>query len=151
MRETPSEKESLGYHLHRTFTALTEALNRELRALGLNLTHPQFSIIRAVGRRPGLSQNDLARETGKDSAAISRSLALLENQGVIRRARINGCTKGVFLTARGEELRPLMEEAVHNAIERACNGLQPSEVQGGIRLLQKIFSTLQAATEEGTS
>lgn len=144
MRDTENETASLGYHLHKTFAALTEALNGELRALGLNLSHPQFAIIQAVGRRPGLSQNDLARETGKDSAAISRSLACLEHQGLIRRERINGCTKGVYLTPRAEDVRPLMEEAVRNTIERACAGLQPGEVQTGIKILRNIFSTLQA-------
>lgn len=145
-----TENASLGYHLHKAFAALTEALNRELRGLGLTLTHPQFSIIQAVNRRPGLSQNELARETGKDSAAISRSLACLEKQGLVRRAKVNGCTKGVHLTRRGEELRPLMEEAVQKTIARACRGLPPHEVDAGIRILQKIHATLEDAGQPGS-
>ena len=64
MREADDEKNALGYHLHRAFAALTEALHGELRAAGLSLTHPQFSVLQAVSRKLGLSQNALARQSG---------------------------------------------------------------------------------------
>lgn len=142
MRMADDEKNALGYHLHRAFAALTETLHGELRAAGLALTHPQFSVLRAVSRKPGLSQNGLARETGKDGAAISRSLTYLEKQGLIRRERINGRTKGVFLTRKAEELRPLLDEAIRKTVARACAGLAEAEVETVVRLLEKISSTL---------
>lgn len=142
MRDADHGPESLGYQLHRAFAALTETLHGELRAAGLALTHPQFSILRAVSRKPGLSQNGLARVTGKDGAAISRSLDYLEKRGLIRREPLNGCTKGVFLTDRAEELRPLLERAIRKTVARACSGLTPQEVGTVIRLLEKISATL---------
>ena len=143
MREAEDEKNALGYHLHRAFAALTETLHGELRGAGLALTHPQFSVLQAVSRRPGISQTGLARETGKDGAAISRSLNYLEKQGLIRRAAINGCTKGVFLTARAEALRPLLDDAIRKTLGRACAVMDESEVETAVRLLKKIFSALQ--------
>ena len=143
MTKPHDEKDKLGYHLHRAFAALTETLHGELRAAGLPLTHPQFSVLQAVSRKPGLSQNGLARETGKDGAAISRSLNYLEKQGLIRRAAINGCTKGVFLTPRAEELRPLLDDAIRKTVSRACSGMDEAEVETAIRLLKKIFSALR--------
>ena len=143
MREADDEKNALGYHLHRAFAALTEALHGELRAAGLPLTHPQFSVLQAVSRKPGISQNGLARETGKDGAAISRSLNYLEKQGLIRREAINGCTKGVFLTPRAEALRPLLDDAIHKTVGRACAGMDEGEVETAVRLLKKIFAALQ--------
>ena len=142
MHEADDEKNALGYHLHRAFAALTETLHGELRAAGLALTHPQFSVLQAVSRKPGLSQNGLARETGKDSAAISRSLDYLEKRGLIRRAPINGCTKGVFLTHRAEGLRPRLDDAIRKTVARACSGLTREEVATVIRLLGTIYSTL---------
>lgn len=142
MRDADHEPEALGYHLHRAFAALTETLHGELRAAGLSLTHPQFSVLQAVSRKPGLSQNGLARETGKDGAAISRSLDHLEKRGLIRRERINGCTKGVFLTRKAEELRPLLDGAIGKTVGRACRDMTPDEVETVIRLLKKISTTL---------
>lgn len=142
MRDAGQDRESLGYHLHRAFAALTAALNAELRALGLELNHAQFSVLRAVGRQPGLSQNELARETGKDSAAISRSLDHLEKRGLIHRERINGCTKGVFLTHEAEALEPLLEAAIHTTVARACANMDSAEVEMTIALLEKIVCAL---------
>lgn len=142
MRDADHGPEALGYHLHRAFAALTGALHGELRAAGLALTHPQFSVLQAVSRKPGLSQNGLARETGKDGAAISRSLDYLEKRGLVLRAPINGCTKGVFLTPRGQALRPLLDSAIRKTIERACHDMTPEEVETVISLLEKISSTL---------
>ena len=149
MRDTDHEPKSLGYHLHRAFAALTETLHGELRAAGLSLTHPQFSVLQAVSRQPGLSQSGLARETGKDAAAISRSLTYLEKRGLVRRAAINGCTKGVFLTPRAEELRPLLEEAIQKTVARACSGMKPDEVETVIRLLEKLSATLHEGAAHG--
>lgn len=148
MQRADHETGSLGYHLHRAFAALTETLHGELRAAGLRLTHPQFSVLQAVSRAPGLSQNELARETGKDGAAISRSLEHLEKRGLIRRAPINGCTKGVFLTPRAEALRPLLDAAISRTTARACRGMTPEEVQLTLSLLGRICSALQDAPED---
>ena len=149
MREADEEKNALGYHLHRAFAALTETLHGELRAAGLSLTHPQFSVLQAVSRKPGLSQNGLARETGKDGAAISRSLNYLEKRGLIRRAAINGCTKGVFLTQQAEELRPLLDDAIRKTVARACAGMEPDEARTLVRLLEKIPAALHEAAPRG--
>ena len=148
MDTAASGRESLGYHLHKAFAALTEALNGELRAAGLALTHPQFALLQAVGRLPGASQAELARETGKDTAAVSRSLDYLEKQGFIERSRINGCTKGVFLTPRGEDLRPLLEAAIRKTVARACAGMAPGEAETAIRLLRNISATLRGDRPE---
>lgn len=148
MREADDEKNTLGYHLHRAFAALTETLHAELRAAGLPLTHPQFSVLQAVSRKPGISQNGLARETGKDGAAISRSLDYLEKQGLLRRAPLNGCTKGVFLTQKAEELRPLLDGAIRKTVARACRDMTPEEEETVICLLKKISATLHAGAKE---
>ena len=149
MRKSDDEKNALGYHLHRAFAALTETLHGELRAAGLSLTHPQFSVLQAVSRKPGISQNGLARETGKDGAAISRSLNYLEKQGLVRRAPINGCTKGVFLTGKAEELRPLLDGAIRKTVARACRDMKPGEVETVIRLLEKICASLHEEAPRG--
>ncbi|WP_165076606.1 MULTISPECIES: MarR family transcriptional regulator [unclassified Desulfovibrio] len=148
MSEADDEKNALGYHLHRAFAALTETLHAELRAAGLSLTHPQFSVLQAVSRKPGISQNGLARETGKDGAAISRSLDYLEKRGLVRRAPLNGCTKGVFLTQKAEDLRPLLDGAIRKTVARACRDMTPEEVETVIRLLEKISSTLHEGAKD---
>lgn len=136
------DKYSLGYHLHLAFIAVVETLNQELRGAALKITHPQFTILQTVFRRPGLSQAELARETAKDVAAITRSLAYLEKLGLVERKWLNGRTKGVFATPQAESLRPLLDEAIRKTIDRACAGLEEEEAGNLIRLLREIKTTL---------
>lgn len=137
-----SGKYSLGYHLHLAFIAVTETLNQELHKAGLELTHPQFTILQAVFRQPGLSQRELARATAKDAAAITRSLAYLEKLGLMERRWINGCTKGVFPTAKAEKLQPALEKAIQNTLDRACAGLDDDKIKSINNILLQIKSTL---------
>lgn len=139
------DKYALGYRLHMTFIALTEALNHELRQAGLDLAHPQFTILQAVLRTPGMSQSELARTTAKDGAAIARSVAYLEKRGLLERKWLNGCTKGVFATDRGKDLQPLLDEAIRKTIDHACTGLEEEDVQMLMQSLRKIRSTLSGS------
>ncbi len=133
---------SLGYHLHLAFIAVVETLNQELRRAGLKISHPQFAILQTVFRRPGLSQAELARETAKDVAAITRSLSYLEKLGLGERKWLNGCTKGVYPTPQAESLRPLLDEAIRKTIDRACAVLDAEEAGNLIRYLREIKTTL---------
>lgn len=137
-----SGKYALGYHLHLAFIALTETLNQELHRLGLKLTHPQFTILQAVFRQPGLNQSELARATAKDGAAIARSVAYLEKQGLLERKWINGCAKGVFTTAKAEELRSLLEKAIQQTLDKACSEICEDKIEDMNRILQQIRITL---------
>lgn len=139
---TDSGKYALGFHLHLAFIALTETLNKELHKAGLELTHPQFTILQAVFRKPGMSQRELAMVTAKDGAAITRSLAYLEKLGLLERKRINGRAKGVFATARAENLRPALDKAIKNTLDRACVGLDDEKIESMNSVLQRIKAAL---------
>ena len=137
-------KYDLGNQLHLAFIALTETLNQELRQAGLDLVHPQFTIIQAVFRHPGMSQTELAQRTAKDGAAMARSVACLEKRGLLERKWLNGCTKGVFATDRAKKLQSLLDEAIRKTLDRACAGFEEEEVKMLIQNLLKIRTTLAA-------
>ena len=121
-------KFALAPNLYQAFVAMTGDLRRTLRQAGIPLTFPQFQILEAVFNNPGLSQSDLAKETAKDNAAITRSLVYLEKQGLVERKWINGCAKGVFVTAQGEKTRLLLEDAIRKTCERARAGMQEEQI-----------------------
>ena len=114
------DKYFLGCNLYHAFAIVVATLNHELRRVGLDLTYPQFLILETVFRRPGLSQSELARENAKDSGAVTRSVAYLEKQDFLETKWINGCTKGVFPTKKAEAIRPLLEKAIQETLDRAC-------------------------------
>lgn len=135
--------QNFGYHLHRAFAALTDVLSRELQAAGAPVSPSQFAILQAVAREPGVSQNGLARRLGRDAAALSRSLRRLEQQGLVRRAPINGCTKGVFPTPQAQKLRPALQRAAARANERALQILGAGGIEHALALLDALATALE--------
>ena len=132
------DEHNLGCNLYHAFVTVTGILHQELRRVGLNLTYPQFLILETVFRRPGLNQSELGRETAKDSGAITRSLSYLEKKGFLERKWINGSSKGVFVTSYGEEVKPLLKNAIQKALERACANLTEDQKNCLNCLLQRI-------------
>lgn len=132
---------NLGYHLNHAFTALVGELNRSLRQCGIPLNHSQFSILQALSRsgKQEMSQREIADELVKDPAAISRALTYLEKHGFIARHAVNGCKNGIVLTAKAKEMKPVIEEAINNAVSRACSGMTKDEYLDGITFLKRIY------------
>lgn len=132
---------NLGYHLNHAFTALVGELNRSLRQNGIPLNHSQFSIIQALSRsgKQEMSQREIALELGKDPAAISRALTYLEKHGFIVRHAVSGCKNGIALTAKSNDMKPVIEEAINKAVSRTCSGMTEDEYIDGITFLKRIY------------
>lgn len=139
------ESVKLGYYLHLAFTAFISELNRSLHDADIPLSHSQFSILQALSRsRTGvMSQRELATETGKDPAAISRTLQCLEKSGFIERTPISGCKNGVSLTKEALELKPNIEKVITIVTERAKCGFTEEEYAAGLSFLKKLHKILQ--------
>jgi len=93
---------------------VTQLYDDCLRPSGLRVT--QFSILAAVARLGEASLKQLEDELAIDQTTLTRSLALLERDGVLERAaHPDGRIKAMRLTAKGrralEAARPLWAQA----------------------------------------
>lgn len=133
----------IGFYLHRAFTVLVKELNEELQRRGLNISHPEFSVLQRVRNKPGISQNELARELGKDGAAICRTLKLLTAKGYIHRTAISGCKNGVFLSESAEAMQDELEKAIASVTAKARNCVDAEDYQTCLRVLDSIYRRLK--------
>jgi DNA-binding MarR family transcriptional regulator len=93
---------------------VTQLYDDCLRPSGLRVT--QFSILAAIARLGESSLKQLEDELAIDQTTLTRSLSLLERDGVIERAsHPDGRIKAMRLTAKGrralEAARPLWAQA----------------------------------------
>src|SRR5437867_12797714 len=93
---------------------VTQLYDDCLRPSGLRVT--QFSILAAIARLVEASLKQLEDELAIDQTTLTRSLGLLERDGVIERASYpDGRVKAMRLTAKGrralEAARPLWAQA----------------------------------------
>ena len=119
-------------------------LNNSLKEVGLPLNHAQFVILQRLFMNEGISQRGLARDLGKDVAAITRSLNHLEENGYIERKALSGSRNGVFLTEKARLDRKKINEAINIATKHACSGITEEEYRNGIAFLSAIHNNLTA-------
>jgi DNA-binding MarR family transcriptional regulator len=131
-------------HLFRLYWQVSRLLDRELSSLELG--HGRYLYLFGLYIRDGRKQQELADIIGIDKAAVTRALGRLEQTGYVRRAPdgTDGRVTRVFLTARGQELRPALEAAAAAAIDQLTAPLTASERDTLRALLAKVATPIIA-------
>ena len=121
------------------FTSAVFSINRcvqkiervEMAKFGLK--GPQAQCLLAMVRYPeGITSSQLRTICDKDKAAISRTVADLEQEGMIRRVTHNGnrYRAMLMLTAQGLEAAQQVRERAQLAVEKASEGMTDEERAG---------------------
>ena len=113
---------TLGYYLDRALCGMIKCLNRELKDYDLDFQHSDFTILKVLSQIESLSQTELARILGKEKSGIGKSLSSLEKKGYVCRCAINGCKNKVYLSEKGKQIIPLLNEIADKVTEKAFLG-----------------------------
>lgn len=128
----PSEAEKLDEErIARLVRLAARSFNRSLqiRLNTENVTFGQWIFLRILWREDGLSQRELSERAHLTEPTTHAALIRMEEAGYIARRNIGGNKRRqhAFLTARGWELRDLLEPLALEANETAVAGLTAEE------------------------
>lgn len=122
----------------------------EMAKYGLKGPHAQ--VLLAMSRYPeGVTSGELVKQCDKDKAAISRTVAELEREGMIRRVSRNGnlYRAALVLEERGREAAAHVAQRAQQAVEAAGAGLSEEQRRTMYAALDLIAGHLQTIGEEG--
>ena len=122
----------------------------EMEHYGLKGPHAQCLL--AMGRYPeGITAARLCEACDKDKAAISRTVAELEQEGMIQRDMKDGnrYRAQLILTEQGKTAAGQVEERVKLAVEKAGDGMTDEQRSILYEVLGMIAGHLQTICEEG--
>lgn len=122
----------------------------EMEKFGLKGPHVQCLLV--LSRCPdGITAARMCELCEKDKAAISRTLAELEKEGLVCRMERNGSRYRAMLvlTERGQETAKAVNEKVRLAVERAGEGLEDDQRQVFYQVLSLIAGNLHAICRDG--
>jgi len=85
MEKKHSRSNSLVYLLERTHRQAKQLLQREFDAGNLKISVDQWIVLARVSERPGQNHKQLADSTAKDPASITRIVALLLKQKLVKK------------------------------------------------------------------
>lgn len=140
------------------FTAAIFSINRcvqkiervEMAKFGLK--GPQAQCLLAMSRYPdGITSSQLRTVCDKDKAAISRTVADLEREGMVERITNNGNRYRAMLklTPQGQAAASAVMERAQLAVEKASEGMSDAERAVMYRALGLIAGNLQNICAEG--
>ncbi len=122
------------------FQKMTNQLDEALKAANINLSTPEYMILRALYSRDGLQQCEIGDMVGKDKAAVSRTVRSLAAKDFVRTETLSRKCCRVWLTEDGRSIETAVMRvaaARHSALQR----LAPEEdIETFIRVLQTIIT-----------
>jgi DNA-binding MarR family transcriptional regulator len=138
-----SAKQSLGYQIRYTYRAFVKALAEELGPH--QVTTSQWSALRVLWQREGLSQVELAQRMMVEKGSLTPVLAAMAAGGLITRTRNSEDRRkvNIFLTAAGRRLKSKILPLVGKINKRATRGLSAAEIRRLDTLLARIMGNLQ--------
>ena len=116
------------------------------------LKGPYAQCLLAISRFPeGVAAARLAEECEKDKAAISRTLAELEQAGMVHRQMHNGSKyrASLTLTQRGQAAAETVRKTAQRAVERAGQGFDDAQREVFYRVLGLIADHLHQICTDG--
>lgn len=122
----------------------------EMANFGLKGPHAQCLL--ALSRYPeGITAARLCEVCEKDKAAISRSVAELEERGLLIRFERNGVRYRSLLrlTDAGQIVASAVNEKARQAVEQAGEGLEDGQREVFYKVLARIAENLHAICKDG--
>lgn len=122
----------------------------EMERYGLRGTYTQYLL--AIDRAlDGITAAQLCEFCEKDKAAVSRAVAEMENQGLVRRALINdrAYRAKLYLTEEGKRAAEFVRLRSKTAVEIAGKGVDDADRAVLYAALERIAGNLQRICREG--
>lgn len=134
----------VGYVLKQAATALRNAMDTALRPL--ELTVPQYACLELLGRRPGMSNSELARGAFVSRQSMNHVLRGLQERGLLTRPSTadHGRALPTQLTPDGQRTLRAASTTVANVQRRMLAPLTPAQQR---RLRNDLAACVAALTE----
>jgi DNA-binding MarR family transcriptional regulator len=94
------------YLIERTERQMKRYANEALKRAGIEISSEQWVILKRISEQEIINQRELAALTFKDPASVTRTLDILEKDGLIRRMPVENDRRAynLVLTGAGEAL-----------------------------------------------
>ena len=117
---------------------------RAERLLGEGIYAGQDALLRESSRQDGQTMGALATALGVRPPTITKMVARMETQGLVRRAASQSDSRiaHVFLTEAGSQMLERVEQAWQSADGEAFGGLKDKELRRLRKILRKVCANL---------
>lgn len=131
---------NVGCMLGMAYQILASSLAVALKEAGLDVTVPEYLILRALYTKDDLQQCEIADMVGKDKGAVSRSVAVMAHKELVRTEPVSyKCTR-VRLTPRGRDIEKKIMEVAKIRHDALSTLITADEMESFVKVLKIIIS-----------
>lgn len=115
----------MGCLLGVAYQKLVSKLEDAIRKARLDVTAPEYLILRSLYTHDGLQQCEIGEMVGKDKGAVSRSVAGMVRKGLVTTETVSYRCQRVWLSQKGLEIRPKIMDIAserHESLRRLATG-----------------------------
>lgn len=130
---------NVGCMLGAAYQVLVVQLQAALSDAGLDLSVPEYLVMRTLYSRDGLQQCEIADILGKDKAAVCRCIKKMLEKGLVRAESVSHKCLRIYVDSKGREIHDdIMAVSVrrHRALESL---LTRNEMSTFTTVLRKIL------------
>lgn len=115
-----------------------------------DLTREQWVLLKWLHDTDGQRQNDLALITGRNKASLTRLIHNMERKRLVERKvdEQDKRSNRIFLTEKGKQIYQSTLPVVFDTIHQIQSGLEATDIDRLIQLLQKIQTNISGSTEK---
>lgn len=135
--------ETLGFYLDRAYNAGVKLLNKTFAEKGYNIQYAQFTLMKVLEAKDGISQIELAKILYKDRGTVTRTLQTLQKKGYVEIFEKDKRTNGISLSSKGRMILPELDKLAQEKTEMALENiseLKENEVYDLLERIAKNFS-----------
>lgn len=125
----------LGTAYQTLISQLAEALHQN----GLDITVPEYLVLRALYTRDGLQQCEIASAIGKDKGAISRTVASIVKKGLVTTESVSHKCLRVYIGPDARAIEPKINKVARERQEALESLATRSELQTFVDVLRRII------------
>lgn len=145
MKKIISFEEKYNLLTGRIFLSATRFLNQNFKNSLVEITKEQWTVLAALWRKDGVSQQSIADQTGRDKPSTTRLIDNLEKLGYLDRkpAPDDRRSNLIFLTEKGRVMQQEVESIVDGTIEKMTSGISEKELQTVRNVFKKIYINIE--------
>lgn len=135
--------QSIGYLVRYGYRAFARALGEELRAY--DISSGQWSVLRVLWEKEGLSQVELAERMRVEKASLTGVLDVMEKRALIVRTRNADDRRkiNIHLTASARALKNKLLPFGDKINKKATRGMSAVEIETLQRMLTQVIANLE--------
>ena len=132
---------ALGCKIGHAYQIMLSQLASALKEAQLDITTSEYLVLRAVYRKDGLQQCDIAEMVGKDKAAVCRCVSSLEKKGLLKTEIVSHKCLKVYLTDRSKKMEVHILNVASKRHQSLMDIISPEELDVLTVILDKIIKT----------